>query len=212
MNQKQKKYIVIALVALFVVTPLIMWIISLAPGPTQGAALYTVPGKVKVAVDGGVHTVSYGKTLALNEGEYTLDVSADGFEPAKATVIVKPDEIAKVCVALTPITNEARRRINTQQQEEVAGCLVADGAREFEEKYPFMKNIPATSKYFKVYPCKKDDADKNSPYIVCVKFLLDNQVQRELAVQLMQERGIDVDKVEVRYIPPEAPRETKGQL
>ena len=194
-----RKYWWIIGAVLVVVIVVISFILRGSERITTGLQFYLAPDNVLVKVDDSepIMIAEYGAIIKWQPGDYTLELSADGFESKTIESTVVENEITQIFVNLTPVTDEARlimSDIEMQLRGERASGVenYTEGAR-LEEQYPFITKLPIYAQFYTIAPCQD-----GGEMIICVTLFLDNTVQRSNAAEDIRNAGID-ESVRVTY-------------
>ncbi len=166
-----------------------------------GIHFISIPDNISVV--GGEYNIkaSYNDNISVKPGSYNFKVSKDGYISSDLTVNVSENNISTVCVSLNPQTDEAKKELSeikdiSSRQEAVAGCQLVTGSKLIEEEYPFINKLPIIDKYFNASSCN----DSDGKIIICVSLVIISDSQKQRALSIIKEKGIDTDKVKIRFL------------
>ena len=191
-----------ALIIFSIVCLLIIGIATLANNATisTGFNFIIVPDKVTVLIKetGKTITVNNNTKIKVKPGEYTLELSADGFANTPVINSVKNGEITDIYTVLQPVTDEARNSIDNEslrlRGEQISGMQNKSGGATIEEKYPFVSKLPIYSQYYTIAPCQKGEI-----IAICISLYMDNPVQRRNALDDLKSREVNPDDWTIIY-------------
>lgn len=184
----------------FIFIALIWWGIAKLNEVKTGIEFIVVPDEITVVVNSREFRVNYESKQKFEPGEHKLEFRRDGFETKSETVLINEGEVIQVYVLLDPVTAEARDILNQAiyrpRIERISGFIVNQGAKEFEQEYPFLNNLPITDKYFSIKTC----TDESGELKICAYMVINNTLQRNRAKNAATTAGIDIKKYPLNFI------------
>ncbi len=194
---KKRWWILIAIASIIIV---VFAIIFRATADVKtGLQFYLAPDNVSVSIDGQKSfVVSYGSKTKIAPGEYSLEFSSDGFESTTQKFTVTDNQLTPIYLSLTPISDEAKSIMQTEDMQlrgdRAGGYENSVESTKLEEDYPFIDKLPIYAEYYTVAPCNDGDT-----VVICVSLYMDNETQRQNAVDDMKNAGIDTSSVKIIY-------------
>jgi hypothetical protein len=197
--------IVLVLIGLFMVLPVVIWLIFVLNRPIEtGIRFLVVPDGTTAQISDKSIKVNYGTVADINPGSYKISFSREGFDTLSTDVVVEAGQVSSACVQLTPNSDSGKDILSKQKDLQarlngVFGCKVQKGGEEIEKTFPFVNLLPVIDKYFSANACK-ESADENSDYIICVSLVINNSFQKKRAVRVLESKGIDTSSIKLRYL------------
>jgi hypothetical protein len=194
-----KKYWLVIIAIIIIIVVILALVFRNGREVTTGFQFYLAPDNVSVTIDDGepFTITDYGSKVEWQPGDYTLELSFDGFESQTIESTVNENELTEVFASLTPITDEAQAMMSTEEMqlrgELVGGMENRAGGAQLEEQYPFIAKLPIYAQFYTIAPCQDGDE-----MVICATMFLDNDVQRANALTDISEAGID-ENVRVIY-------------
>lgn len=176
---------------------LIIVLVLVGLAVTIGLLLYFTPrGKVQIVLSPESVTlkiddqkelpVQNGQEFTLNTGVYVLQASREGFSTETSRIEVKNGETTKVAIALTPLTDEAKKATS---EKLTAEALAAKNAQ-------FFAQLPFKSSNYSIEACQSvkypNDTTKKA---LCISELTPGA--RSLALAYVKNAGYKPDDFEL---------------
>lgn len=166
-----------------------------------GVRFISTPDNIQVRGSDYSFRVSFDDVVSIRPGSYTFSVSKDGYNSTDISVVVTENTVSSVCISLEPQTDAARKDLASTKdisarQEAVGGCNIETGAKVIETEYPFVNKLPIIDKYFSATSCQDD----TNTTIICVTLTIDTEAQKQRALSIIKQKGIDTDSTLVRFI------------
>lgn len=107
MNITRKNIIIGSVLVLLAVITIIFF--SIPKGSVEFAV---APSEVTLIIDNKTQVIQHKQTIQLSPGTYELEFSSTDFESEKKTIVVENRKKNRIVIALTPLTDAARKKIN----------------------------------------------------------------------------------------------------
>ncbi len=170
-------------------------------------SIVVAPSIAKVKI--GDREFSSSEEFNIQPGEYTVSVSADGFEARTGKLVAKADEISNVHLYLVPSSAETENWYNEHDSDALIMGEIKSWERlkeidELVEKEPVLANLPLTVEYY------TDDYAKYTKFII--SFDLDDSSRgfylimkdytgegKQAALDKLAEIGMDTKDLKLEY-------------
>lgn len=193
--------IIISLVALFVVIIAVTIFVALLP--KAQVILSIAPEEFTLTINGDSRGAKTGDVVTVAPGELSITIARDGFESYSTTIDVKSNEKYDLLYTLTPLTNEARKLLETPKSqqiiERIEGRDLNAGSAKLLKEHPILGVLPINDKFFTITSCKsQQNPDDTSKIALCVQ--LYNLEAQSSALGAIQEAGFNPSDYEIIII------------
>ena len=209
-NKKQKRIILLVGIGALIVVAFLIYLTIKNIVPSIGVTFYIVPDKVTAKINSQdqpeplTKKIKYQTHLKLSPGKYTVLLSHPDFDDATLNFTVTKNQLTPVALVMTPKNNKGQALLQTdlyrQRTEGVSGLLLDKAQKEIETTYPFINQLPISSKFYTVDACY--GPDRQQPFGLCVELLLDNPTQRENITQDINKLGETAQALPVYWPNP----------
>ncbi len=210
-NKKQKRIILLAGIGTLIVVAFLIYLAIKNIVPSTGATFYIVPDKVALQISPKDQpdtiikkTVQYKTHLKLSPGEYSATLSHPDFNTETINFTIIQNQLTPVALVMKPSTPQGEAllqdKIYRQRIEGVSGLLLDQTQKEIETTYPFINQLPISSKFYTIDACY--GPDKQQPFGLCVELFLDNPTQRKYITQDIKNLGKEAEVLPVYWLNP----------
>ncbi|MGB4420491.1 MAG: hypothetical protein WBI29_01690 [Candidatus Saccharimonadales bacterium] len=153
MSRKQIIFIII-----FLVIMIVGWSVYLLI-PKSYVLFQTAPEVVYIKINNREEkAINNGDKLFLKPDKYKIIIYRDEFNPQLEEFTIKNGETKEIVAALRPLTEEAEKLLQNEQSSRVierATAIEMDKNTDIlRQKYPILKDLPLSNKYYRVTSCK----------------------------------------------------------
>ncbi len=170
--------------------------------PGQHPVVVSVlPKYAQIKISGSEDYLVNNQVNYLDEGEYTVSITADNFAPEEMSFTVKQDLRPKVITALSAI-GDAEITYSEEDMlelERASGAASQEYTEIYERKYPAKKLLPYRDPYYRIGYSSTDGTD----FYITVH--TESPRYRELALQKIISMGISPTKYKIVFRDYEFP-------
>ncbi len=202
---KYRGLIIVLLIVAFLVVPIAYFIFSTVTRSNKTeVALMVMPDDATITMN---NTSVRPGTLFLDPGEYTVKAQKEGFASSETKEIVEEKTKKTIVVSLSPITDEAKRWVDQNNQkikefEGKAGKAAAEEGIDFRKKNPIVDALPAGTYLYRIgYRSDPSDPSGNS-IIVTIDA---SSGFRNAALAKIRELGFDPAELKIQFNNYESP-------
>lgn len=157
----------------------------------QGSLEFALaPQSVDLTLEGEQQTIEHNQILKIPPATYTLKIEAEGFETFTKTVVVEDDKTNRVVIAMTPLTDAARKQLkdSTVSQKVI---------KEYEEvKYQELQSsLPLSGVDYAVISCPSIKQPESDSKAICINS--DTKAGELNARKKIQDFGFNPDSLEI---------------
>jgi len=150
---KQKIIIISAVVGFLFIFLVIYYLI-----PRSYIKFETAPNNVGVLIDSeDRYSIKNGDTITINPGKHTISVFQDEFITYEKKIDIKNKQTYDFIIALTPITNNAKKLLNNKASDIVLeryyGEIMTKQTEELEKNYPILDVLPLYGRAYEIMAC-----------------------------------------------------------
>lgn len=170
-------------------------------------SIMVTPTIAKVVIDGKEYdTIGEYK---MKPGEYSVEVSADGFITKTEEFVAVENETTKVQLYLTPTEENSDWYAEHPEDALIFGELKSNEAyeklQELKEEYPILNQLPIEIDYFTSgyanrikYTISYELNDDNTNFIIVITDYSGGNYEN--ALSKLEARGVKVEDFEIKYI------------
>lgn len=198
-NINKKRFILLSSLLVAVVLAYFI-IISWDHGRLGKVVIYVAPSDSIVKLNTG-KTIKPG-TIYLKPGQYTVTATRDGFRTDSEPVTAQKGKSTSVYLLPEPVTPAAFQYLENNptvqsQREGLASQKVAATQAFLQTKYPIIKYLPLTTRYYSInYGQSRKNPNDSSAIAL---YISSNPADRDLALQWIRYKGFDPNKFEIVY-------------
>lgn len=143
--------------------------------PKSYIVFRTAPEQVLIQIDGkDKKTITNGDTVTITPGKHDITVSRDEFYPYSKKVEIKKGESVDFVVALTPLTDNAKKLLNNSASQSVmerfSGMIMDQQTNLITKDFPIIKILPIVNRLYLIYSCPSKKYPNNSTKIaLCIE-------------------------------------------
>lgn len=197
MSNKNK--LLISLGVIFIIIFSIVYLLT----PRATIKLSVAPDKVFVSVNNINKAYKNGDSLSIKPGDYSIKVSADGFDTYTTTISIKNHGNKELLVALKPNTDAAKQLLLNDKSQAIMqrfyGKDLINQTDTLVKKYPIINILPINARLYSINLCSSVKFPNDKTKIaLCVKEAqdgLDPYVLKDIS-----SRGFNPDDYEIIWL------------
>ena len=167
----KRSVVIISIVLLLAYVGLMIYFLI----PKSYLLFKTAPEQVVIQIDGqDGKTITNGDTVTIAPGKHDITVSRDEFYPYSKKVDLKNGESFEYVVALTPLTDNAKKLLNNSASQSVmerfSSIKMDQQTNIINRDYPIIKILPIVNRLYLIYSCPSKKYPNNSTKIaLCIE-------------------------------------------
>ena len=182
--------------------------VAISRAGKEPITVHLVPGEAILTANG--ERIGSG-TAYLAPGEYEIEAKRDGFADYKAPLTIHSPNTAVIDIALTPVSEEAKKWAKEHQElyfayEGRTGERANAKGEEFSERNPIVSRLPFENFLYAIgYRADPDDSSGNS----IILEINATSGYRRAALKKIHELGYDPTNYKINFIDYESPFENE---
>lgn len=170
-----------------IILPIVGWYFSRPQGAVE---LALAPQEVTFSVDGKERTVTHNQKISFTPGTYEVAFSRDGFQTEKTNITVKDNEKIRVVIALTPLTDEAKKMLADSAESQ----KVIKEYKSIKHK-ELISSLPLSGVNYAVNACRSVRNPKSDTKAVCIATT--TAQGEKAAMEAIKKLGYDTSELEI---------------
>lgn len=200
-----KRNTIISLVVI-AFSAVIIWSIIQVVTPRATLLMSVAPNKVTVEINGKTKQVESGDKISVAPGDISISISRSDFETYTENINVENGKEFEVLVALNPLTDDARRLLNTENSQtiiqRIANKKMEQGADELVAKYPIVSALPIKDKFFTITICNSHKEPNDASKIAICVYLYNSEAKKS-AINTVTLKGYNLNDYEHYFVDSE---------
>lgn len=194
-----KRKIIIISILLFITTITVLIIYSLIP--RSYIKFSTAPQEVKLSIDGKNNVIIKNKeTIEVKPGHYKISISQTDFDTYIKEIDIKNGETNYFLVALNPLTNSARKIMESNKNQLVIQPFYEKirniNAKNLMKNYPILKILPTGGHSYSIYSCNSRKYPNDTTKIAICISIITPDIQNAI-LNMLKEKGYNPDNYEI---------------
>lgn len=209
--KKKLVIIIVIVISLFLIIPIIMFIINQLNINNSYIQFYTAPKNVSISIDNEqIKNIKNKDKITVLAGEHTVKVLKDGFETYTKTITTKTKQTSSFIVILVGITDEAKKQVENETTTDIKEAWASQNSNNYSDdilkKYPLIQYLPylyeSNGLVYKITPkFSNNDLEYIMIYInTCSK--TSYQIYQNEALDWIKSKGINPDTYKIEYSKP----------